>query len=190
MLGLALRAKRHADKGDSRPAGAAPVRPRCLDSLLSDAERPVPGTHIVSPRYGYLHHGIYIGQDRVVHYPGLVRGVLGGPIEEASLAEFAKGRRVWTCWTDRAGFDRQEVMRRARSRLGENRYRLLHNNCEHFCEWCVHGEPRSYQVERLLFSWSALMRTLAVMAACGRRAVQIRRPAFGRPGEAQQHASQ
>jgi Lecithin retinol acyltransferase len=27
-----------------------------------------------------------------------------------------------------------EVMRRARSRLGEDRYRLLSNNCEHFCE--------------------------------------------------------
>jgi hypothetical protein len=41
-------------------------------------------------------------------------------------------------------------MRRARSRLGENRYRLLRNNCEHFCEWCLQDEHRSYQVERLL----------------------------------------
>jgi hypothetical protein len=27
---------------------------------------------------------------------------------------------------------------------------VLTNNCEHFCEWCVHGEHRSYQVDNLL----------------------------------------
>jgi hypothetical protein len=44
-------------------------------------------------------------------------------------------------------FDAREVVRRARSRLGEDRYRLLTNNCEHFCEWCPQGERRSYQIE-------------------------------------------
>jgi hypothetical protein len=43
-----------------------------------------------------------------------------------------------------------EIVRRARSRLGENRYRFLSNNCEHFSEWCVNGEHRSPQVECLL----------------------------------------
>lgn len=46
-------------------------------------------------------------------------------------------------------FEREEVIRRARSRIGENRYRLLSNNCEHFCEWCLRGEHRSEQVERI-----------------------------------------
>ncbi len=57
-------------------------------------------------------------------------------------------------------FDGQEVIRRARSRIGEKCYRLLTNNCEHFCEWCLHGEPRSEQVERAL----ALPRRLARIA--------------------------
>ena len=52
-------------------------------------------------------------------------------------------------------------MRRARSRLGEDRYRLLTNNCEHFCEWCLRDEHRSYQVESLL----ALPRQMA--RVCG-----------------------
>jgi hypothetical protein len=39
---------------------------------------------------------------------------------------------------------------RARARLGEDRYNVLTNNCEHFCEWCVQGEPRSHQVDGLL----------------------------------------
>jgi hypothetical protein len=42
------------------------------------------------------------------------------------------------------------VVHRARSRLGEDRYHVLRNNCEHFCEWCVRGQHRSYQVEALV----------------------------------------
>jgi hypothetical protein len=48
-----------------------------------------------------------------------------------------------------ARFDRDAVAARAQSRLGENRYRALSNNCEHLCEWCIHGENRSRQIERL-----------------------------------------
>jgi hypothetical protein len=47
-------------------------------------------------------------------------------------------------------FEQCEVIRRARSRVGENRYRLFSNNCEHFCEWRLRGEHRSHQVEALL----------------------------------------
>jgi hypothetical protein len=35
-----------------------------------------------------------------------------------------------------------------RSRLGENDYRLLTNNCEHFCNWCLSGVSLSAQVAR------------------------------------------
>ena len=45
------------------------------------------------------------------------------------------------------------MIQRARSRIGESRYRLLTNNCEHFCEWCLNGEQRSYQVEALV-AWA------------------------------------
>jgi hypothetical protein len=31
------------------------------------------------------------------------------------------------------------------SRLGERRYRILTNNCEHFCEWCLNGASRSHR---------------------------------------------
>jgi hypothetical protein len=47
-------------------------------------------------------------------------------------------------------FDVREVICRARSRVGEDRYRLLTNNCEHFCEWCLCGTARSFQVEAWL----------------------------------------
>jgi hypothetical protein len=46
-------------------------------------------------------------------------------------------------------FHGREIVRRARSRLGECQYDLLSNNCEHFCSWCELAEPRSLQVEAL-----------------------------------------
>jgi hypothetical protein len=144
-----------------------------MDRLLAYGEEPHPGAHIISPRRGFLHHGIYIGNGRVVHYAGLAYGLFGGPVEEVSLARFARGRSVWTRWRRCPAFDRAEVVRRARSRVGEDRYQILHNNCEHFCEWCIDGESRSYQIERLLSSQRALVIILEWIAwldeVCARR---------------------
>jgi len=71
-------------------------------------------------------------------------------VEEVSLAGFAHGREIWIRSEGEPRFDETEVTQRARSRLGEDRYRILSNNCEHFCEWCLRDEQRSYQVESLL----------------------------------------
>jgi hypothetical protein len=114
---------------------------------------PQPGAHLVTPRFGYEHHGIYVGNGRVVHYAGLSRALLlRGPVQEVSLEEFADGRAVSIKSRPLPRFAPAEIVARARSRLGENRYRLTSNNCEHFCEWCLSGESRSEQVERVLGS--------------------------------------
>jgi hypothetical protein len=116
-----------------------------------DAEREPPlGSHVVTARRGYLHHGIYVGGGRVVHYAGLANGLRRGPVEEISLGCFTRGKPAWVRINVPSNFDTREIIRRARSRVGEDRYRLLTNNCEHFCEWCLRGEPRSYQVEAWL----------------------------------------
>jgi hypothetical protein len=123
--------------GGSRPAACGPYAF-------------APGTHLVTLRRGYAHHGIYVGNGRVVHYGGLSRSLRRGPVEEVSLERFAAGRSVLIKPAASARFSAAEVVARARSRLGENRYRVTSNNCEHFCEWCVYGEPRSEQVDSLL----------------------------------------
>jgi Lecithin retinol acyltransferase len=99
----------------------------------------LPGTHVVTPRRAYTHHGIYVGEGRVVHYRGAV--------EEVTVEQFTNGRPLWVGCEHPQGFTREEVVRRARSRIGEHRYRLLTNNCEHFCAWCLWGEHRSLQVD-------------------------------------------
>ena len=120
------------------------------DHLLVDNDEPPVGTHLVTRRIGYVHHGIYLGAGKVIH-SGAVSGLLPrGPVEEVSLEYFSRGRRVWVRSGPQARFSAEEVVGRARSRLGEDHYDLLTNNCEHFCEWCLRGRERSFQVERLM----------------------------------------
>ena len=116
------------------------------------------GAHLVTPRRGYTHHGIYVGGGDVVHYAGLSRSLHRGPVQKVPLEQFAAGHPVWIKHTTRPMYSGQQAVQRAYSRLGEDHYRLTTNNCEHFCEWCVRGEGCSEQVDRLLAWPDAVMR--------------------------------
>jgi hypothetical protein len=116
---------------------------------LLDGEPPV-GAHLVTPWRGFAHHGIYLGGGRVIHYNARVYRLNRRPVEETGMPEFAEGRPVFIVEHAETSLDSQEVIRRARSRLGEDRYHLLDNNCEHLVEWCLHGVARSFQVESAL----------------------------------------
>jgi cell wall-associated NlpC family hydrolase len=109
-----------------------------------------PGTHLTTRRRGYLHHGLYAGDGRVIHYAGFKRWLHRGPVEEVTLEQFALGRGWQVKVRATPRFAGQAAVDRARGRLGENRYRLLSNNCEHFVEWCLGGTPRSAQVDALV----------------------------------------
>ena len=111
-----------------------------------------PGTHLVTSRRGYMHHGIYVGRGMVVHYAGLSRFLRSGPVEEVMMSRFSTGRPVRTVQYSESKHSPQEIVRRARSRLGENDYEVLRNNCEHFCNWCISGRSHSTQVESPLAS--------------------------------------
>ena len=140
----------------------AHVRARSDDRTLK------PGAHLATPRRGFVHHGLYVGDGRVIHYRGFDRLLRRHPVQEVSLTTFAGGRgfAVLPCPTTRDDGAAAAAIARARSRLGEDRYRLWSNNCEHFIEWSLNGVNRSAQVEahrqRLLvpFSW---LRALAVL---------------------------
>ncbi|TDG06581.1 NC domain protein [Paraburkholderia guartelaensis] len=104
------------------------------------------GAHLITKRHGYEHHGIYVGCGRVIHYAGFAKFVYRGPVEEVPIEQFADGHSVSVRSRQLAKYSGTQAVLRARSRLGESRYRLLTNNCEHFCTWCLHGESRSEQV--------------------------------------------
>jgi hypothetical protein len=122
-----------------------------------------PGTHLIVHRRGYWHHGIYVGGGRVIHYAGLIR-CRRGRIEEVSLEDFMEERpvQIGTAPDEVHGRD---IVLRARSRLGECRYDLLSNNCEHFSNWCLRGESRSHQVDSLTGPVRTLVRLVATFLA-------------------------
>ena len=84
----------------------------------------------------------------MLHYAGLPRSIHRGPVAQVRLDEFANGQAVHVECRNEPALDAHEVVARAQSRLGESRYRLLTNNCEHFTEWSRFGVSRSRQVER------------------------------------------
>ena len=129
------------------------------DALLRPGQEPPLASHLITQRTLYTHHGIYVGNGRVIHYAGLAYERVRGPVEDVSLERFAHGHNV-RVRCDQRRFDPRTVVERARSRLGERSYRILTNNCEHFCAWALHGESRSSQVERLCTAPRAMCRAI------------------------------
>mgnify|MGYP000926196380 CR=1 FL=1 len=115
----------------------------------------------------YEHHGIYVGDDMVVHYNGLARGIVLEkscfeeilsnvvPLDKrniakvamTSLEEFASGDTWQIKKHANAPFSGTDIALCAKARVGEQKYNLLINNCEHFCNECVFGEHVSEQVQ-------------------------------------------
>jgi hypothetical protein len=119
-----------------------------MDSL--PPAEPIPGAHLTVARWGFRHHGIYAGGARVIHYAGPAWLWRRPRVVESSLEIFTRGRPWQQDHSVTPRFDAPTLLARARSRLGEQRYRLISNNCEHFTAWCISGESRSRQVERWL----------------------------------------
>jgi hypothetical protein len=89
----------------------------------------------------YEHHGIDCGDGTVIHY----RKTGTATVSRTSLAAFALGKRVYVKAVAVAYLP-NIVVTRAESRLGEQRYDLLTNNCEHFANWCKTGRSESEQL--------------------------------------------
>ncbi len=107
--------------------------------------------HLQAPRrHGlFLHHGIDLGDGTVAHY------LEGREILRSPRQEFSRGEPVSTvAYPEGECSPAGDTLRRAMSRLGEQRYNLLFNNCEHFAHWCKTGRHRSAQVEGWLHTGS------------------------------------
>ena len=143
------------------------------------------GAHLVSDRDGYAHHGIYAGKGLVIHYGGFHCSAARRPVEYVALSAFCAGRGLRVRGESAAVYRGLAAVERAESRLGEDRYRLLTNNCEHFCTWCVAGIGRSEQVRRCFSNpWSGVKTLLALWRArhvFHRRAISLRRAVGKRP---------
>ena len=100
--------------------------------------------HLKVPRqHGlFVHHGIDLGDGTVAHY------LEGRQILRSPLQDFSLGQPVSTVPYPPGSCSPPGVsVHRALGRLGEQRYNLIFNNCEHFAHWCKTGRHRSAQVE-------------------------------------------
>jgi len=105
------------------------------------------GSHLVSKRTLYTHHGIYIGDDDVIHYSGFSDGLNNeGEVEIVSLDIFSAGNSYTIRKHPNRKYNSKESIERANSRLGESDYSVFNNNCEHFVNWCIEGKRKSDQV--------------------------------------------
>ena len=111
---------------------------------------PRPGDMIRTKVSFYYHYGIYASDAEVIQF-GLpdntgipqeeicvnatdIYGFLrGGMLETAELTRQEKAKRARP----------DAILERARARLGETGYDILHNNCEHFANDCMFGAPAS-----------------------------------------------
>ena len=108
------------------------------------------GAHLIVKHFGYSHHGIYAGRGRVIHYSGFAHLFKKHPIEITSIDEFSRGKHIDVQYYSQPKFTGRRVVRRMRSRMHENHYHLITNNCEHLCTWAITGVESSPQVYRMM----------------------------------------
>ena len=108
------------------------------------------GDHVVTPRIGYTHHGLYLGNKEVIHYEGSSLGDLSGRITQVSLEQFCQGNGCMVREYPIRIYGRKESVQRAYTRLGEAEYDLLLNKCEQLETWSVMGFAYSEQINELV----------------------------------------
>ena len=107
------------------------------------------GDHLVSPRVGYTHHGLYIGNNEVIHYEGKL-GNGKGHIAQTSIQAFCDGQSCVVRDYPIRVYGRKESVSRALERLGEQDYNFILNNCEQFVAWCIMGIGYSEQINTVV----------------------------------------
>ncbi len=127
------------------------------------------GDHLVTPRAGYTHHGLYVGEQQVIHYEGKF-GNDSGRIAKVTLAEFCEGASCRVRDYPLRVYGRKESVERASQRLGECDYNLVLNNCEQFVAWCIMGIGYSEQINTAVsavIQTKALLGTPAIQSVAG-----------------------
>jgi hypothetical protein len=120
-----------------------------------------PGDHLRVRRRLYYHHGIYVGDGRVVQFGGGAGNKRHNRIEEVLFATFASGGRVelvdqarltWIgLWRLPPPFPPDQIVARARCLVAHNAdaaYNLIGRNCETVALWCACGMGESLQRQR------------------------------------------
>lgn len=108
------------------------------------------GDLICSDHGLYKHFGIYINEDCVIHYDGKIddKFLRKMCIRKTTMDRFLAGNESFKVCKFKNNFTEPfEVVKRANSRIGEQNFNIIFNNCEHFGHWCQTGVSKSNQVD-------------------------------------------
>lgn len=105
----------------------------------------------------FYHVGIYIGDETVIHFAGEDFATLTDPdsarVRQSSLEAFSMNRpievRTYSISERLHKHKAGSIVEEAKKHLGEGGYDIIHNNCEHFANFCVFGIPLSPQIEAM-----------------------------------------
>ena len=98
----------------------------------------------------YHHYGIFVSESEVIQF-----GLPNDPLRSAEqirvlstdVMTFLQGGDLEVMAPDRSERRQmrspEQIVAIARQRIGEGGYDILHNNCEHFANDCVFGQPHS-----------------------------------------------
>mmetsp|Transcript_57604 Transcript_57604/g.136966 ORF Transcript_57604/g.136966 Transcript_57604/m.136966 type:complete len:418 (-) Transcript_57604:160-1413(-) len=96
------------------------------------------------------HHAILdLTRGEAIHYtaPGDEEGSAPTRVIAEPLDSFQRKFQTWRVVAlPESRQKAEEALERARSRIGEEEYNIVTNNCEHFATWCLGGSGRSMQV--------------------------------------------
>lgn len=107
--------------------------------------------HLRVARLGglYWHHAVELRNGWIVHYTVDSSQIPPDAIRVTRINEFLNGGSRAEVVSHANAFPDDVVEARALSRVGEAKYDLWGNNCEHFATWAFTGESVSGQVESL-----------------------------------------
>ena len=121
------------------------------------------GDHIFVSKTGYSHHGIDIGNGKVIHYTGEPGSKSNAAISETTKKEFSSGLKVQVVKYGKC-LPVSRTLELAKSRVGEKKYNLVFNNCEHFAIFCKTEKHESEQVNDAVSGVGAVVGTGAAVA--------------------------
>jgi len=101
------------------------------------------GSHIYVHKKSSTFHGIYIGNNQVIHYSGITNGYQTGPVTKVNIAYFSGMGTVYTRNYNKSTFTPIDIVNRAKSKLGQNLYIMQSLSCEDFCSWAVNNNEKS-----------------------------------------------
>lgn len=142
--------------------------PRSKKEPVSEWSQLKRGDHICWNRSLYEHHAILISAEAskkrlcVIEYGGNFDNNPGSGLasilwssseakgvvleREEEIEDFGEARLFRFIYNDpKDCLEPDEVIERARSRIGEKEYHLIGKNCEHFATWCKTGKAFSRQ---------------------------------------------